>query len=154
MATWRARTATPRRDVDTVTRAQLLAHRDRFVPARPVARLADVAPTLVVNADGTVVPLTHDIEPRLGLGSVWTARLASLAAGWIAGGSGDALAQACDDTWQEITGTNGPQALYWCDAVAARTQREFAPVRDRSTLSLRTLPNPTITGAALASPAI
>lgn len=115
--------------VDTVTREQLLAHRARFVPARPVARLTDVAPALVVNADATVVPLTHDIERRFGLGSLGNAPLASLAGDWIARGSGDRLARACDDTWQELTDTCGPHAVYWYDAVAARTRRD---VRDLS----------------------
>ncbi len=116
--------------VDTVTRQQLLAHRDHFIPARPVERLADVAPTLIVNADGTVVPLTQDVAPRLGLGSLANASLASLAERWVAGGSGDQLAQACDDTWQALTETCGPHAVYWYDAVAARTQQ--APGRTRS----------------------
>ena len=113
--------------VDTVTRDQLHAHRARFVPARPVELLADVAPTLVVNADGAVVPLTHDIAPRLGLGSLRGERLASLAADWIGRGCGEHLAQACEGTWQELMDPRGPHALYWYDAVAAHTQREWAP---------------------------
>lgn len=121
--------------VDTVTREELLAHRDRFVPARPVRRLADAAPTLVVNADGTVVPLTQDIAPHLGLGSLGHERLASLAAGWIACGSGDRLARACDDTWHLLTDWSAPHAFSWSDAVAARTQRTLARVRDLSMAS-------------------
>jgi sulfatase maturation enzyme AslB (radical SAM superfamily) len=122
--------------VDTVTGAQLLAHRDRFVPARPVERLADVASTLIVNADGTVVPLTQDVAPSLALGSLTNASLAALTAVWIESGSGDRLAQACDDSWRTLAGTDGPHVLYWYDAVAARTHGQTACLRRAATGAL------------------
>ena len=62
--------------VDAVTADQLLAHRDFLVPRRPVSRLIDVAPVLVVDADATVIPMTHDVTSSLRLGSLWDAGLA------------------------------------------------------------------------------
>ena len=56
--------------VDAVTADQLLAHRDLLVPRRPVSRLIDVAPVLVVDADGIVIPMTHDVSSSLRLGSL------------------------------------------------------------------------------------
>jgi Fe-coproporphyrin III synthase len=128
--------------VDSVTRAQLFAHHDHFVPARPVERLADVAPTLIVNADGAVVPLTQDVAPRLGLGTLTKASLTSLADAWIARGSGDSLAEACDDTWQALTSSSGPHVLYWFDAVAARTLEAFG--RDRELTMLPVVRHPQV----------
>jgi Fe-coproporphyrin III synthase len=107
--------------VDGLTTDQIAAYRDRLVPARPVRGLVDVAPLLIVNANGTVVPLTHDVSPSLRLGSLTDRPLAQLARDWLARGLGDALAAACAQTWAELVGANRPDAVYWYDAVAART---------------------------------
>jgi len=41
---------------------------------------------LVVDADGAVIPMTHEVSSTLRLGSLTTASLASLAGDWLAGG--------------------------------------------------------------------
>jgi len=108
--------------VDAVTADQLLGHRDHLVPRRPVSRLVDVAPVLVVDADGIVIPLTHDVNSSLRLGSLYARSLATLASDWLTAGGGDRLAVACDQTWVDLTRTEPPLAVYWYDEVAARTR--------------------------------
>ena len=48
------------------------------------APVAALAPFLIIDDSGTVLPLTHDIDPSFGLGSLWDARLSVLAAAWDA----------------------------------------------------------------------
>ncbi len=113
--------------VDAITADQLRDHRCSLVPRQPVTDLAAVAPVLIVDADGTVIPLTHDVSPSLRLGSLAEARgLAALADEWLAAGGGDRLAEACERTWAELTGAIVPLAVYWYDVVAAQT-RALAP---------------------------
>ena len=113
--------------VDAITADQLREHRCSLVPRRPVSDLTAVAPVLIVDADGTVIPLTHDVSPSLRLGSLAEAcGLSTLADEWLAAGGGDRLAEACERTWAELTGAMVPLALYWYDVVAAHT-RTLAP---------------------------
>jgi MoaA/NifB/PqqE/SkfB family radical SAM enzyme len=107
--------------VDAVTVAQLVEYPGHFVPRRPVQRLVDVAPVLVVEADGSVMPLTHEVSRALRLGSLFGERLSSLARDWLAAGTADLLADACERTWAELTMAGCGPAAYWYDEVAART---------------------------------
>jgi MoaA/NifB/PqqE/SkfB family radical SAM enzyme len=115
--------------VDAVTAEQLLAYRAALVPARPVADLIAVAPVLVVDADANVLPLTHEITPRLALGSLAANRLSVLARSWLATGRGDVLAGACARTWAELTAAPDVPAAYWYDEVAARTWPSVVQLR-------------------------
>jgi MoaA/NifB/PqqE/SkfB family radical SAM enzyme len=115
--------------VDALTVEQLRAHRDTLVPARPVADLVAVAPVLVVDPDANVLPLTHEITPRLALGSLAATRLSTLARGWLAAGRGDVLAGACARTWAELTAEPAEPAVYWYDEVAARTWPSVVTLR-------------------------
>jgi hypothetical protein len=108
--------------VDAVTAEQLLLHFDALVPLRPVRRLVDVAPVLVVDPAGRVIPMTHEVSRSLWLGSLFDAHLADLAIDWIAAGGGDVLAESCEQTWAELTERRAPHAVYWYDEVAARTR--------------------------------
>jgi Fe-coproporphyrin III synthase len=116
--------------VDALDAEQLAAHRDALVPARPVTDLVAIAPVLVVEADATVVPLTHEINPRLALGSLAGRRLAALARDWLDAGRGDALADACARTWNELT-SQPMHAVYWYDQVAMRTWASTVTLRLR-----------------------
>jgi MoaA/NifB/PqqE/SkfB family radical SAM enzyme len=107
--------------VDALTPEQLAAHRPRLVPARPVRELVAVAPILIVDADGGVVPFTHDVDRGLRLGSLHDASLAVLALDWLAGDRADRLAEACERAWAELA-DDAPRAVYWYDAVAGRTR--------------------------------
>lgn len=81
---------------------QLEPWRDRLVPRRPVRQLSAVAPLLIVQADGRVLPLTHEIAPPLALGSLHDAPLAALASTWLDRGGGDHLVQACEIAWHDL----------------------------------------------------
>ena len=115
--------------VDAVTAEQILLHFDALVPLRPVHRLVDVAPVLVVDPAGRVIPMTHEVSSSLWLGSLYDGGLTELSSDWLAAGGGDVLAQACEQTWAELTERRSPHAVYWYDEVAARTRsrmRELA----------------------------
>lgn len=107
--------------VDALTSGQLRGHRQHLVPARPVCELVDVAPLLIVNADATVVPLTHALGPTLALGSLHAKKLPELAERWCRQGSADILAAACEAAWLDLTAADAPPAAYWYQEVAART---------------------------------
>jgi MoaA/NifB/PqqE/SkfB family radical SAM enzyme len=115
--------------VEALTADQLRTRRAALVPARPIANLTCVAPVLVVDADATVTPLTHDVSPRLALGSLEQARLATLARDWLRTGRGDALADACARTWNELTAPPARSAVHWHNEVAARTRRPLVALR-------------------------
>ncbi len=107
--------------VDLVTAGQLVAYRSRMIPERPVLRLVDAAPTLVVRTDGSVVPLSHEVDRALHLGRLADAPLATLAEAWLADGRADALARACEVTWADLADHHPSSPFYWYDEVAART---------------------------------
>jgi sulfatase maturation enzyme AslB (radical SAM superfamily) len=107
--------------VDTLTLEQLVGYRDHLVPNQPVASLVDVAPVLVVQADASVMPLTHGVSCALQLGSLAEASLSSLARNWLVVGHGDRLAEACARAWSEIAYIRPRPAVYWYDAVAEQT---------------------------------
>jgi hypothetical protein len=105
----------------------MVAYREHLVPECPVRKLIDVAPILVVEADGSVMPLTHEVSRTLKLGALPGTRLSLLAQNWLAAGRGDILADACERTWSALTQVNQAPAVYWYDEVAARTQ-EYVPI--------------------------
>ena len=107
--------------VDALTPAQVLRYRHELVPPRPIQRLMDAAPVLVVEADGMVVPLTHEVDRRVALGSLVDARLTSLSEVWLGDGRADRLALACEQTWAELAAGRLSAPVYWYDEVAART---------------------------------
>jgi len=122
--------------VDAITADQLLDHRAALVPQRPVTELADVAPVLVVDGDGTVIPMTHDVSSSLRLGSLREADLAILARAWLAASGGDRLAAACERAWLELTSATPPLAVYWYDEVAARTRADASVPGSQAELAL------------------
>jgi Fe-coproporphyrin III synthase len=105
--------------VDAVTVEQLWRYRACVVPRQPVTRLVDVAPLLVVEAGGGIVPLTHGVAAGLRLGRLADAPLNVLAGRWLAAGLGDALASACERAWNGLTLLSPRAAVYWYDEVAA-----------------------------------
>lgn len=113
--------------VDALSQAQILAHRERLVPTWPVASLGALAPVLVLQADGQVLPLTHELPPSLWLGSVHEAPLKALAARWLHSRASQRLVQALERTWTELAAGAQP-AAYWYDEVAARAQAQPVPV--------------------------
>ncbi|MDT9002318.1 radical SAM protein [Paucibacter sp. APW11] len=116
--------------VDALSQRQLRAYRERLVPAWPAEppgpTLSTLAPVLVLQADGQVLPLTHELPRSLWLGSLHEQGLLALAARWLAGPAPAGLVQACADTWAALTSSEQP-AAYWYDEVAALAQRIEAP---------------------------
>lgn len=116
--------------VDAVTVEQLMRYRSRFVPALPVTSLTQVAPILVVQADGMVVPLTHGIDARFMLGSLSSAGLGQLAERWLGGGRPNELAQLCEQIWDDLTTASAAPlpAMYWYEEVAMASRAVPAEV--------------------------
>lgn len=107
--------------VDAVTSAELTRGRCRFVPKLPVSALTDIAPVLILLSDGSVIPLTHELDPLLWLGSLYDHRLSSLATTWLSNGSANVLAAMCARTWAELTASTSGFVFDWCDELALRT---------------------------------
>lgn len=105
--------------VDALSQAQLRAHRSRLVPTWPAAALPVLAPVLVLQADGEVLPLTHELPAPLWLGSVHEAPLRELAARWLHSRASLRLVEAMERTWRDLA-EGGQPAAYWYDEVAAR----------------------------------
>ncbi len=134
--------------VDAISLQQLHHYRHHLVPALPVRQVTEVAPILIVQADGAVVPLTHDVNQALWLGSLYDAPLGTLAQAWMLSGKANKLIDACEQTWHHLEerhqvgsmvainsmpgSDNGnevtPAAVYWYDEVAA-ISRQHALVR-------------------------
>jgi Fe-coproporphyrin III synthase len=108
--------------LDALTIEQLADHRARVLPPRPIVDLVDVAPILVVEADGTVMPLTHELERSFRLGTLADAPLCELAGRWIASGRGEALAELCERTLDELARTPARPTFYWYEEVAMRSR--------------------------------
>lgn len=108
--------------VDAVGIDQIARHAAAFVPRRPVPSLISVAPTLILEADGSVMPLTHELSRELCLGSLEEARLTDLAERWLRAGSGDALANLCERTHAELLQQPEEFACYWYEEVALRSR--------------------------------
>jgi Fe-coproporphyrin III synthase len=126
--------------VDALTIDQVTAYRDRLVPARPVRIPTALSPVMVVEASGTVMPLTHELARGFRIGNLHDARLAKLVGNWLASGRADKLAQVCERTWHELASTRAAHACYWYDEVALRSHElarawinatEAAPARAR-----------------------
>ncbi|HEY5945485.1 MAG TPA: radical SAM protein [Kofleriaceae bacterium] len=107
--------------VDALTLDQIAAYRDDLVPSRPITCITHVCPVLTIGADGSVTPLTHDISPAFGLGSLFDNRLGSLASSWLARGRAETLGAVCERTWNELVTARTVHASYWYDEVAARS---------------------------------
>jgi MoaA/NifB/PqqE/SkfB family radical SAM enzyme len=111
--------------VDAISLQQLQLFHHHLVPALPLVSVINAAPVLIVQADGNIVPLTHDIHPQLWLGSLHQNSLASLAKKWLIDGHADRLVDACEQAWQALSlhQSEDNAAVYWYDAVAATTRQ-------------------------------
>lgn len=111
--------------VDALTADQVTAYRDQLVPARPVRVATKLSPVLVLEADGSVMPLTHELARTFSIGSVHDARLSALVVEWISTGRAELLAQLCEQTWSELALARAVHACYWYDEVAARSHDAY-----------------------------
>jgi len=106
--------------VDALTTDQLVLYRGDLVPAFPTRSVTDLAPVLIVEADGNVRPLTHELPDSMLVGSLHRAPLRALLKAWQRSDRARELAAASDRTWWELTAPGAGPAAYWYDEVAAR----------------------------------
>ncbi|MBJ7472110.1 MAG: radical SAM protein [Solirubrobacteraceae bacterium] len=103
---------------DLVRQDELVLFRGRFVPGFPSRDLTDFAPTLIVESNGRLHPLSDDLPARLMLGSLHKARLAAFAPAWLASTRAAELAEAADRAWWELATPGGPTAVRWTSELA------------------------------------
>jgi MoaA/NifB/PqqE/SkfB family radical SAM enzyme len=83
-------------------------------------QLADLVSPLVVEADGTVVPLQHGFPRCHALGNLHEAPLRALAARWRQSGGYARFRTECEATLQEVTADRDAlPAFNWFEAVSA-----------------------------------
>jgi MoaA/NifB/PqqE/SkfB family radical SAM enzyme len=117
--------------VDAVLREQLAAWPERFAALGSAAdpRLASWLPSLVVEPDGAVVPLTYGLDRRFALGSLagpGTAPLRELAASWVGGGDAAVFAGAVRRAWQRVVA--GPaEIVFWFEELTRLLAEDPAP---------------------------
>jgi MoaA/NifB/PqqE/SkfB family radical SAM enzyme len=107
--------------LDAATTGEIGAHRTDLVAA-PDAPLAELVPVLVVDDLGAVTPLTHDLDPSFGFGSLRYARLAELAAAWQVTTAGR-LSELLAATHEHLTRPDADPIAYWYDTVAELSRR-------------------------------
>jgi MoaA/NifB/PqqE/SkfB family radical SAM enzyme len=106
--------------VDAVTQDQLALYRGHFVPRHGVHQLPTLAPVLVIDASGRVMPLSHDIDDRYVVGSLIGQRLPDLAARWLRGPAAAELGDVCERTWWELNERGAMPASHWSDEIVTR----------------------------------
>jgi MoaA/NifB/PqqE/SkfB family radical SAM enzyme len=113
--------------VDVVTREAAAADPVRFQGTGRAGPglLGDWVRTLVIGADGRVMPLTYDFPSSLSLGSLFTAPLTTLAHAWQHDGRADRFAAVCQRAYQRMI-TNGPSISYWHDGFTSAVRAEIA----------------------------
>ncbi|HEY1258235.1 MAG TPA: hypothetical protein VGF34_03235 [Stellaceae bacterium] len=104
------------------SRLENAAHADH-----PHARLADLIAPLVVEADGTAVPLQHGFPRRYALGNLRCARLPVLAARWRSGGGYAGFREYCEEV---LRAAPSQPAFDWLAAVSSWPAPPTAPSVD------------------------
>jgi Fe-coproporphyrin III synthase len=103
--------------VDVIRRDELAAYPESFGATRPTgaARLGEWLPSLVVEPDGWVSPLTYGLDRRWGLGSLHDAGLAELSRRWVEH-TADDLAGAVARAREDVLAV-GPPLVLWTEAL-------------------------------------
>ena len=118
--------------LDVVDTRLLLAHPERVFAEEGAgeqdgaAPLADLVSPLVLEADGTLVPVEHGFPRRFAIGSLHEARLRELASAWRADRLADFRA-LCRAVHEELTTASCELPFSnWYDAIAARAEQAAA----------------------------
>jgi Fe-coproporphyrin III synthase len=106
--------------LDALLKEHLVAQPERFLGTGQVgsAHLADWIPSLVVQSDGAVVPITHGMDTAHALGWLEDAPLRELAAWWHAERA-EEFASACRRAYVHLTRPSAPPVTYWYEALSA-----------------------------------
>ncbi len=96
----------------------------------PDAQLADLVTPLVVEADGSVVPLGYGFARRFGLGSIAVTRLRDMAPPWLRFGY-PAFRQLCREVYAEACAPTELPFLNWHEMLGARSADAPAPVESK-----------------------
>jgi hypothetical protein len=92
------------------------------------AQLAELVTPLVVEADGTVVPLGYGFARQFALGSITKARLKDLAPQWIGSRYAD-FRNLCRGVYAEACAPSELPFLNWYELVGARSAESAGSVR-------------------------
>jgi MoaA/NifB/PqqE/SkfB family radical SAM enzyme len=83
----------------------------------PGGSLAERVRPLVIEADGTVVPIEHGFDRSFSLGSLRDARLCELAPRWLAGGGYVRFRDLCGRAFAAVTAEDRPPLADWSAAL-------------------------------------
>jgi Fe-coproporphyrin III synthase len=98
--------------------AEQPSNESAFVP------LSEILSPLVVEADGTVVPLQYGLDRMLSLGNVRDSRLSCLASDWIRDGGHRRFLEVCQRAYVDIASdTEGPPLVNWYERVGDLSHR-------------------------------
>lgn len=89
----------------------------------PESDLSQLVSPLVVETDGTVVPLQHGFARSFALGNLHDASLRRLAEGWRERGLPE-FRSLCDRVFTELTDSTHPRFVNWYEAVGERAEDE------------------------------
>jgi Fe-coproporphyrin III synthase len=108
--------------LDVTSRLDLLNRPDRFMvlPTPPAEPLGHWLTPLVLETDGTLVPITYGFPRRYALGSLFSAPFDELVARW----DSTPLLELTSRTWRELTRDDGPKMLNWYETLTATARRE------------------------------
>ncbi len=112
---------------DLVAQDELVLFRGRFVPGFPSRDLTSFAPTLIVESNGRLRPLSDELPLHLMLGSLHKARLAAFAPAWLASTRAAELAEAADRTWWELAAPGAPRTARWTSELSLHVAAAPAP---------------------------
>ncbi len=103
---------------DVVVQTDLVLFRGRFVPGFPSRSLAAFAPTLIIQSNGRLHPLSDELPAHLMLGSLHKARLAAFAPAWLASTRAAELAEAADRAWWSLVEPGAATSVRWASELS------------------------------------
>ena len=112
--------------LDLLNRSQLATHPERVYAKRPAEAEPEIAPDelvspLVVEADGTVVPLQYKFSRTYALGSLRQAPLRDLLERWRRD-SYPAFRRLCQSVFEELTTPTELPMANWYEFITRRAQ--------------------------------
>jgi hypothetical protein len=90
-------------------------------PAAPEDALGRLMSPLVIEADGTVVPLQYGFPRRFALGNINDAPLRRLAEDWRKDGLPE-LRELCGEVHAKLTDPGGPRFVNWYETVSEHAE--------------------------------